>query len=153
MKINKKWKAPGIIYHFTGMHYTVTLNYLIMFCSLLYQLCLVIIAAVIITVITVFLVVVVILKHLIAQGSKFSWACRNVPQESNTQRIQFPASHFLSIWWKEWGKLHYHMKQIKQGTYHVIFAAGILPAGCWCRENASRSIRQVWSGTTSTLHF
>lgn len=66
------------------MHYTVTLNYLIMLCILLNHLCLVIMAAVIITVITVitvFLVVVVILKCLIAEGLEFSCACRNVPHK------------------------------------------------------------------------
>lgn len=90
MKINKKWKASRIIYHFTGTQYTVTLNYLFMLSILLSLLSWLIIIALILTVRTVFWVVAVILKYLPTQGSESGWICKNMPCESSTQTVHFP---------------------------------------------------------------
>lgn len=148
-----KWKSSQITYHFIGMQYTVTLSYLFMLWILLSLLYWLIITALILTVRTVFWVVAVILKYLATQGSELSWICKNMPHESSKQTAHFLVSHSTSIWWKECNKMHCRIKLTEQGTTHVMFAAGILLAGCRRRDDASRNIRQIRAGTTTTLLF
>lgn len=55
MKINNKLGGHGILYHFPRMQHSVTLNYLVILCILLNQLCLVVITAVVIIFVEVLL--------------------------------------------------------------------------------------------------
>lgn len=50
-------------------------------------------------------------------------------------------------------KVCYRIKLTEQGTSHVMFAAGILPAGCRCRDDTSKNILKIWAGTTTALLF
>ena len=135
MKINNKLRGPGIIYHFPTTQHTVVTNYLVMLCILLNQLCLVVITAVVI------ILVVVLLKCMkkCTSGVKH-WVQKSI----------FQYHTFLSMQWKEWGKLHDHIKQGTQSSGHVMFSTFILLHVD--AKNVSRSIKQMWSGTI-TSHY